>query len=971
MRADSMQQMNPAVPTCRAVGGAGVGDSGNSQQPVVFGCFEYYTTNCVYDVTHAGVTAGHGSVGSYVDAMRAFATCAAAVPEVAGYCHGALQDGSMLSNHMVCMSGVADDPATADVDESQGATTDIGFHIRIPFRVNDDGLYTFRYHMDMGLGSFMGIDGPEWRPGNTWGHLETDGTVLSLGEHEWEVLGFEDCCDGHAELEVHIPCDTLASPWRTITAGVSPCMSCDAAVESSCSMDTTPAAICRTETTGCNAWQQPCTPVSEMVCSAVGDPTALPTGAHVGRFVAVGRTMSYNDAVDYCEQHYRALASIHSYDEQQQAASACHAYADASESATSNADGSDGNAKYGCWIGFQDLGSEGGFVWFDGSSVSFVDFAPGEPNGVNDAGDEDAVEIDFRQRLTRFGEWNDATMDQAYEMFPLCETSIPAPVPGEPMNWGTDVQASFRVRLCVDEADDVHFQDDRLWIEYGGQYSAAGTHGSCPDRYRGKAYVGNQIWDISSLGACQPGQNCAVSSTFTDPQFEVPMGCQQINTQIVKTRGRGTVTSVTPAAGNAWRGTITIEDDTPGQHGADGFAGADVYDIRVTLTCVGGERSAPQTPVRLSCTHNHGTDSCHMGRIEVFNPQAMHENSPQRGAWGSVCGHFFWDNNNVGDIVCRQLGYASGDTYTFGHTNQLPSVPVVIAGGLCDGSEASLFGCPVAWTSQEDPRCINGCLGADGLQGTSDDTVDPQCVHTVDLGAICHNSDSPSNVALPICQGSGSQSMLTSRDATQPVVFGCVDYYTTACTYDITNTNLANNLGSFSDAMRAFAVCADAAIETPGYCHGSLQSAASLGNQVVCTGGVTTNIGYHVRIPFRVHMPGSYSFRMHADYGLGSYIGVDGAEFTPGNIYNHIQTAPQSLSIGEHEFESLGFEDCCDGFAQLEVHLPCDAMASPWRIVNQGASDCLQCGAVLSAACSGVDDGNPSIGTGGADGTGR
>jgi hypothetical protein len=100
-----------------------------------------------------------------------------------------------------------------------------------------------------------------------------------------------------------------------------------------------------------------------MVCSAVDDPNALPTGAHVGRFVAVGRTMNYNDAVDYCEQHYRALASIHSYDEQQQAASACHAYADASESATGNADGSDGNAKYGCWIGFQDLGREGGFVW--------------------------------------------------------------------------------------------------------------------------------------------------------------------------------------------------------------------------------------------------------------------------------------------------------------------------------------------------------------------------------------------------------------------------------------------------------------------------------------------------------------------------------------------------------------------------------------------------------------------------------
>ena len=170
--------------------------------------------------------------------------------------------------------------------------------IRIPFRVNDDGLYTFRYHMDMGLGSFVGVDGPEWRPGNTWGHLENDGTVLSQGEHEWEVLGFEDCCDGHAELEVHIPCDSMASPWRTIVAGISPCMSCDAQVEASCSADTSPAAVCRTEVSGCNAWQQPCTPVSEIVCSAVDDPNALPTGAHVGRFVAVGRTMSYFAAVE-------------------------------------------------------------------------------------------------------------------------------------------------------------------------------------------------------------------------------------------------------------------------------------------------------------------------------------------------------------------------------------------------------------------------------------------------------------------------------------------------------------------------------------------------------------------------------------------------------------------------------------------------------------------------------------------------
>ena len=102
MRSDSLQNLNPNLQTCRQVGGAGVGDSGNSQQPAVFGCVQFYSTNCVYDVTHAGVTAGHGSVGSYVDAMRAFAECSAVVPEPEGYCHGALNTASKLSNHEVC-----------------------------------------------------------------------------------------------------------------------------------------------------------------------------------------------------------------------------------------------------------------------------------------------------------------------------------------------------------------------------------------------------------------------------------------------------------------------------------------------------------------------------------------------------------------------------------------------------------------------------------------------------------------------------------------------------------------------------------------------------------------------------------------------------------------------------------------------------------------------------------------------------
>jgi hypothetical protein len=93
---------------------------------------------------------------------------------------------------------------------------------------------------------------------------------------------------------------------------------------------------------------------------------------------------------------------------------------------------------------------------------------------------------------------------------------------------------------------------------------------------------------------------------------------------------------------------------------------------------------------------------------------------------------------------------------------------------------------------------------------------------------------------------------------------------------------------------------------------------------------------------------------MHADYGLGSYIGVDGAEFTPGNTWGHLQVDGTALTAGDHEFESLGFEDCCDGYAQLEVHLPCDQQDSSWRVVSHGDTDCLVCSdTTLVATCLG------------------
>ena len=60
----------------------------------------------------------------------------------------------------------------------------------------------------------------------------------------------------------------------------------------------------------------------------------------------------------------------------------------------------------------------------------------------------------------------------------------------------------------------------------------------------------------------------------------------------------------------------------------------------------------------------------------------------------------------------------------------------------------------------------------------------------------------------------------------------------------------------------------------------------------------------HIRIPLKINMVGTYTFRMHADYGLGGYVGVDGASFTDAT-WGHVELDPVSLTSGEHDFESL------------------------------------------------------------------
>ena len=36
-------------------------------------------------------------------------------------------------------------------------------------------------------------------------------------------------------------------------------------------------------------------------------------------------------------------------------------------------------------------------------------------------------------------------------------------------------RSRINIRICVDALDTIFFQDDRLWVQYGGNYGAAGA----------------------------------------------------------------------------------------------------------------------------------------------------------------------------------------------------------------------------------------------------------------------------------------------------------------------------------------------------------------------------------------------------------------------------------------------------------------------------------------------------------------
>merc|ERR1719402_708983 len=89
------------------------------------------------------------------------------------------------------------------------------------------------------------------------------------------------------------------------------------------------------------------------------------------------------------------------------------------------------------------------------------------------------------------------------------------------------------------------------------------------------------------------------------------------------------------------------------------------------------------------------------GRVELYKD----------GQWGTLCGHYWWDNQKGAENICKELGYTGGTKYTAPGG----SGPILAGNRLCNGGEETVWDCPLQ-------------------KGRTDTTA---CSHDLDQGVSC------------------------------------------------------------------------------------------------------------------------------------------------------------------------------------------------------------------------------------------
>ena len=122
------------------------------------------------------------------------------------------------------------------------------------------------------------------------------------------------------------------------------------------------------------------------------------------------------------------------------------------------------------------------------------------------------------------------------------------------------------------------------------------------------------------------------------------------------------------------------------------------------------------------------------GRLEVKAGAVLADGTRDPNpTWGTVCGHWLWNNDEPANIACRDLGYESGSLFTYGASFTLSEMPAHLGFQTCTGLEASLTDCELHagddgnFPSAEcysDPDARTGCNSG--------------CSNHIDQGVVCY-----------------------------------------------------------------------------------------------------------------------------------------------------------------------------------------------------------------------------------------
>eukprot|EP01043_Picozoa_sp_COSAG02_P018093 COSAG02_NODE_835_length_16654_cov_52.747569_9_plen_2865_part_01 len=271
------------------------------------------------------------------------------------------------------------------------------------------------------------------------------------------------------------------------------------------------------------------------------------------------------------------------------------------------------------------------------------------------------------------------------------------------------------------------------------------------------------------------------------------------------------------------------------------------------------------------------------------------------------------------------------------------------------GDGAAVVGTPVTVTVVfSEPLYGESCLLSVGSPCSTDEDCPANglCQSDPEAGAdetelvapsMCVTLTEPVGVSIAGADTAGSCEPVSVTAGETAIVFQDIQFETRRRVGDFSLRGDQDPADDYQDALAAFNAADPGGV---GYCSRTLDYGRNWGNYAQC-GRNVRNVAFHYQMPFQVlsgHI-GTYKFRFHADWGHGGVScfrkagepqSPEGCTSWSRDIWQWIYFEERIEEAGNYEWESLGFEYCCDGWQELDVKLPeeCGAQGARWTRVS-------------------------------------